>query len=240
MSALTLAAPDLCVHTITEYADQVRRIMRVSNLSLFLDADHGYGNALNVMRTVQELEHAGASGLSIEDTALPISFGQAEGTNKLISIEEGVGKIRAALAARSDPALVIAARTSALTIEGIESTLARAKAYAATGIDMFFMAGRVDNLEHVKAVYAATKLPLIIGSSRGSLSPEDLEANGARILNPGHQIIAAAVKALRETYTHLYNGGAPADLASKIVSSQEMEQLANGVKYKQWLRDYMR
>src|SRR3990172_4021966 len=78
-SNTTLAAPDIIVLTLTEFADQVRRIMRVSNLSLLVDADHGYGNALNVMRTVQELEHAGVSALSIEDTALPTPFGQAEG-----------------------------------------------------------------------------------------------------------------------------------------------------------------
>src|SRR5262245_53774638 len=67
-----LGAPDLVVLTLTEYADQIRRIMRVSKLSLLIDADHGYGNALNVMRTVQEFEHAGAAGLTIEDTALPL------------------------------------------------------------------------------------------------------------------------------------------------------------------------
>ena len=86
-SNTTLAAPDLIVLTLTEFADQVRRIMRVSKLSLVVDADHGYGNALNVMRTVQELEHAGVSALSIEDTMLPTPFGQAEGKERLINGE---------------------------------------------------------------------------------------------------------------------------------------------------------
>jgi carboxyvinyl-carboxyphosphonate phosphorylmutase len=80
--------------------------MRASTLSLIVDADHGYGNALNVMRTIQELEHAGVSALSIEDTALPIPFGQPDGTETLISIEEMVGKLRAAVAARHDPSLI--------------------------------------------------------------------------------------------------------------------------------------
>jgi len=239
VSATTLAAPDLCVHTVTEYADQVRRIMRVCNLSLFVDGDHGYGNALNVMRTVQELEYAGVSGLSIEDTALPTPFGQAA-ANTLISIEEGVGKMRAALAARSDPSLVIAARTSALAFEGIESAVARAKAYAATGVDMFFMAGKVDNIEHVRAVYAAAKLPMIIGANRGSLTLAQLEASGARILNPSHQIIAAVAKAMRDTYAYQYKNGAPADLTGKILTAPEMEQLLRGADFKQWQLDYMR
>src|SRR5262245_28987374 len=129
VSATTLAAPDLALHTLTEYADQVRRIMRVSNLSLLVDADDGYGNALNVMRTIQELEHAGVSAISIEDTAGPIRFGEAEGGNRLISIEEGVGKMRAAVAARSDPSLIIAARTPAIRMEGVESAVERVAAY---------------------------------------------------------------------------------------------------------------
>ena len=76
-SNTTLAAPDLIVLTLTEFADQVRRIMRASDLSLIVDADHGYGNALNVMRTVEELQHAGVSAMSIEDTALPTRFNAA-------------------------------------------------------------------------------------------------------------------------------------------------------------------
>src|SRR5687768_8588015 len=77
-SNTTLAAPDLIVLTLTEFADQIRRMMRVSKLSLLVDADHGYGNALNVMRTIHELEHAGVSALTIEDTAQPRRFGQPE------------------------------------------------------------------------------------------------------------------------------------------------------------------
>ena len=238
-SNTTLAAPDLIVLTLTEFADQIRRIMRVSNLSLLVDADHGYGNALNAMRTVQELEHAGVSALSLEDTVLPTPFGQAEGKESLTSIEEGAGKLRAAVAARSDPALIIAGRTSALKIEGLEGTLARVKAYAATGVDAIFIVG-LEKLEQIEAIHAAVKLPLIVGSAPASLKREDLAANGVRILLQGHQPVAAVAKALHECYTHLYNGGAPADLKSKIASASEMEKLIDGENYKQWQREYLR
>lgn len=238
-SNTTLAAPDLIVLTLTEFADQIRRIMRVSNLSLLVDADHGYGNALNAMRTVQELEHAGVSALSLEDTVLPTPFGQAEGKESLISIEEGAGKLRAAVAARSDPALIIAGRTSALKIEGLECTLARVKSYAATGVDAIFIVG-LEKLDQIEAIRAAVKLPLIVGSAPASLKREDLAANGVRILLQGHQPVAAAVKALHECYTHLFNGGAPADLKSKIASASEMEKLIDGENYKQWQREYLR
>src|SRR4029078_11775001 len=103
-SNTTLAAPDLIVLTLTEFADQVRRIMRASDLSLIVDADHGYGNALNVMRTVEECEHSGVSAMSIEDTLLPTRFGKTGG-EELIAKEEGVGKMKAALKARQDPSL---------------------------------------------------------------------------------------------------------------------------------------
>src|SRR4029079_15079378 len=118
----TLGAPDLIVLTMTEFADQIRRITRASDLPLLVDADHGYGNALNVMRTVEECEHSGVSGMSIEDTTLPTRFGNTGG-EELISIPEGVGKRKAALKARQDPSTVIAGRTSALKVEGLEGTL---------------------------------------------------------------------------------------------------------------------
>ena len=238
-SNTTLAAPDLIVLTLTEFADQIRRIMRVSKLSLVVDADHGYGNALNVMRTIEELEHAGVSALSIEDTALPLRFGPPEGKNELISTAEMVGKLRAAVAARRDPSLVIAGRTAALKAEDTERAVARVKAYATAGVDAIFVVG-LEKLEQLDAIRAAVKLPIIVGSAPASLKREDLAARGARILLQGHQPVAAAVKALRETYTHLYNGGSPADLMSKIASPQEMERLIDGESYKQWQREYLR
>ena len=238
-SNTTLAAPDLIVLTLTEFADQIRRIMRVSKLSLIVDADHGYGNALNVMRTVQELEHAGVSALSIEDTALPARFGQREGADELISTEEMIGKLRAAMAARTDPSLVIAGRTAALKVEDTPRTVARAKAYAATGVDAIFLVG-VESPDQVEAVHSAVKLPIIVGSAPASLKREDLAAGGARILLQGHQPVAAAVKALHDAYTHLFSGGAPADLKSKVASAQDMERLVNAGVYRKWQTDYLR
>src|SRR5690349_594160 len=99
----TLAAPDLVVLTLTELAEQVRRMARVTDLGLLVDADHGFGNALNVMRTIEELEHAGAAAASIEDTLLPRPFGQAAGAESVITHEEMIGKLRAAVAARRNP-----------------------------------------------------------------------------------------------------------------------------------------
>ncbi len=237
-SNTTLAAPDLIVLTLTEFADQVRRIMRASRLSLIVDADHGYGNALNVMRTVEELEHAGVSGMSIEDTALPTRFGQREGTDELISLDEMVGKLRAAFAARPDPGTGILGRTAARKVEGTEGTVKRAQAFASCGVDAIFLVG-VESADQVRAVHGAARLPVMVGSAPASIKRDDFAAAGARVLLQGHQPVAAAVKALRETYTHLFGGGAPADLKDRVASVKEMDDLVNGTAYKQWQRDFL-
>jgi oxaloacetate decarboxylase len=238
-SNTTLAAPDLIVLTLTEFADQIRRIMRASRLSLIVDADHGYGNALNVMRTVEELEHAGVSGMSIEDTALPTRFGQAEGADELITTAEMVGKLKAAVAARRDPSTVILGRTAALKVEDTPRTVARAKAYAACGVDAIFVVG-VESVDQVRAVHEAVNLPIMVGSAPASIKREDFAAAGARVLLQGHPPVAAAVKALKEVYAHLYNGGAPADLKDRIAPVKEMDALVNGEAYKKRQKDYLR
>jgi oxaloacetate decarboxylase len=238
-SNTTLAAPDLIVLTLTEFADQIRRIMRASRLSLIVDADHGYGNALNVMRAVEELEHAGVSGMSIEDTALPTRFGQAEGADELITTAEMVGKLKAAVAARRDPSTVILGRTAALKVEDTPRTVARAKAYAACGVDAIFVVG-VESVDQVRAVHEAVNLPIMVGSAPASIKREDFAAAGARVLLQGHPPVAAAVKALKEVYVHLYNGGAPADLKDRIAPAKEMDALVNGEAYKKRQKDYLR
>ena len=238
-SNTTLAAPDLILLTLTDFADQVRRMMRVSDLSLLVDADHGYGNALNVMRTVQELEHAGVSAMSIEDTSLPIRYGQPEGKDELISTGEMVGKLKAAVAARRDPSTVIAGRTAALKVEDTARTVERVKAYAACGVDCIFVIG-VETVDQVKAIHEASKLPVIVGSAPASIKREDFAKAGARVLLQGHQPVAAAVKALRAVYEHLHKGGAAADLKDSIASNKEMDALVFGEDYKKYMRDFLR
>ena len=109
-SQTVLGAPDLIVLTLSEFAAQCYRINRAGDLPLMVDADHGYGNALNVKRTVEECESAGVAGMSIEDTDLPTPFGTTK--PRMLSVEEGVGKMKAALAGRQDPLLCIAGRTT--------------------------------------------------------------------------------------------------------------------------------
>ena len=126
--------PDLMGLTLTEFAQQIYRISRAADVSLLVDADDGYGNAINVMRTVEELESAGVSALTIEDTALPQPYG-LDGKPSMVSVDEGVGKMRAALEARSEPNLSIIGRTSALEIANLDEAITRLSAYTEAGVD---------------------------------------------------------------------------------------------------------
>ena len=235
-AATVLAAPDIAVQTLTEFAHQVRSVTRFSNLSIFVDADQGYGNALNVMRTVEELEHAGLAGLAIEDLVMPARFGSTG--DELISTDEMKGKLRAALAARRDPSLVITARTASVRIENIESVVARVKAYAATGVDAVFITG-LKKLSDLDAICAAVRIPVILGTAL-TLTREEVEARGVRFRLLGHSAVAAAAKALRDTYAHLHAGGLPADLKSRIATPEEMEKWTGSEDYRRKTEDYLR
>lgn len=195
-SAVILGAPDLAVMTQTELASQVRRITRASSLSMLVDADHGYGNALNAMRTVEELEAAGASGMTIEDTVLPARFGSG-GVEELISPEEMTGKLRAAVAGRQDPATVVLGRTHALNAEGLDGALRRVEAYARTGVDAIFLMGVKDE-KTLESIRGVTDLPFMLGSTPASLTSETLATHGVRVVLRGHPTLGAFVQAVRD------------------------------------------
>lgn len=237
-AALTvLGGPDLVVLTLTEFAEQLRRATRAAALPLLVDADHGYGNALSVMRTVQELECAGAAALTIEDTLLPRPFGN--GKVALISPEEGQGKLRAALAARGDPSLVIVARTSAFGISGTEDALLRVRAYAQAGADALFFAGNIER-KQIEAVRAITSLPIILGGHdpKALGSNETLAELGVRIALPKHLPIMAAIRATYETLLAMRNGDA-IDIAATQPSPELLRQATDAAAYEQAIRDFL-
>ena len=229
-SAVVLGAPDLTVLTLTELADQVRRITRASDLSLIVDADHGYGNALNVMRTVEELEAAGVSAFTIEDTLLPVPFGQKE-KSKLISLPEMVGKLGAALEARQDPSLVIIGRTESLPVEGMDKTLARIVAYAGTGVDAIMLIG-IKTMDEIGAVHRITDLPLILGSMPSTASDLDqMAALGVRIALAGHLAFHASVNAVYDALKRHAEGKPQADIQQKAITEETLARALNRQLY---------
>ena len=222
-SLAVLGDPDIALITLTELAEQMRRMSRTASLPVLVDADHGYGNALNVRRTVQELEVAGAAGLTIEDTLLPQAFGEAK--TQLISREEGVGKMKAALDGRSDSSLVIMGRTGAASITSLADAIERARAYEAVGVDALFFTG-IKSRAELEAISSATRLPIVLGGAPEELNdPLYLAQLRVRIALQGHAPIAAATQAVHATLKALREGVSPKQLqglASSELTSRVM------------------
>ncbi len=236
-SATVLGAPDYIVLTLTEFAQQIHRICRAGTLPLMVDADHGYGNALNVRRTVEELETAGVAALTIEDTLLPRQFGQAG--QSLISLEEGIGKMKAALSGRQDPALVIAGRSSAIAIAGIDEGIRRAKAYEGAGVDAVFMTG-IASADELEALNAEVGIPILLGGVTGDLTDRGyLASQGVRVALQGHHPFMAAVKATYDTLKALRDGTPPAELRDTTASSELMARVTRLAEHDGWIRDFM-
>jgi len=235
-SYTVLGAPDLIVLTLSEFAQQALRINRAGGLPLMVDADHGYGNALNVMRTVAELETSGVAALTIEDTRLPRGFGEAKPV--LVSLEEGVGKMRAALAGRQDPALCVIGRTSAVSVTGIEDAIARARAYEAAGVDGLFLAGGLTRAQ-LDAIADAVRLPLLLGGVSAELSDRAyLASRRVRVALQGHQPFAAAVQAVYATLKALREGVPPAEL-SGVASGELMRRVLREEEYQGWMKSFL-
>jgi carboxyvinyl-carboxyphosphonate phosphorylmutase len=233
-SLQVLAAPDFALITLSEFVEQAVRIGRVSRLPVIADADHGYGNALNVMRTVVELERAGIAALTIEDTLLPAQFGRK--STDLISVEEGVGKIRAALEARVDPDLAIIARTHAGVL-GTDEVIARTQAYQAAGADGICMVG-VEDFEHLEAIAAGLHVPLML-VTYGNPKLRDnqrLADLGVRIVVNGHAAYFAAIKA---TYDCLREQRHIDTSAPELSATELTHKYTLPEDYIVWAREYM-
>ncbi len=242
-SAVSLGAPDMGLLTLTELAHQVRLICRASALSLAVDADSGYGNALNVMRTVEELETAGAAaviiGDSMGDTLLSPTFGDAN-RRELGSLEEGVGRMKAALAARQDSSLVIVARTRAYQTAGLPEMVRRFKAFEQAGVDALWLIGPKTQSEVVK-VHEAIRTPIILGSgaSNDLIGWDFLAANGIRIASQGHLAYQASMKATYDTLKALRDGASPAALRPNLISPELLIQFTRQADYDRWIGEYL-
>ena len=219
-----LAVPDIVLTNMSDLVDVCRRITRIADVSLMHDGEDGFGNAVNVVRSVKELEAAGVSAIEIEDAIPPARFNQ--GDMGLYSEAEQVGKLEAAVAARNDPMTVIVARTTALTQFPLDEALDRIKAYSQTGVEAIRLAG-LRTRDQLEAVHRATPLPLTV------LSPPDdmlkdkpfLAANGVRIVMAGNPSFGMAIQAIYDCFKHLKEGGAVEDLAPREADAELLRQV---------------
>ena len=170
-TASLLGRPDVGLLSGTEMVDNARRLVAAVDVPVVADADTGYGNAVNVVRTVQLYEQAGVAGLHLEDQVMPKKCGHMSG-KAVIGADEMVGKIRAAVAARCDPDLVLIARTDAAAVEGLDAAVARARAYADAGADLLFVEAPTTEADVEKvATGLAGVAPLVFNWAEGGRTP---------------------------------------------------------------------
>ncbi len=231
-----LGLPDIGLATMTEMVDQIRRIAGAVAIPVVADADTGYGNALNVQRTVREYEAAGVAGLHLEDQEFPKRCGHLEG-KRVIPVETMVARIRAACEARRDDDLVVIARTDARAVLGLDAALRRAEAYRAAGADVLFVEAPVGEAEVEAVARALAGVPLLINLGGGGKTPMlpagRLEALGFRLaIYPG-DLQKAAIRAMREVAQALRRDGTTAALADRMVSFEERFELVGLSRYRE-------
>ena len=187
---------------------------------------------------MEELENSGVAALTVEDTDLPQVFGSG-GRTQMLDIDEGVGKMKAALSGRRDRSLAIAGRTSAMSVLGIEDAIARGRAYQSAGIDAMFFTG-VSETHQIEALASAIDVPIFLGGSGTGLLADRkfLSRNHVRISLQGHHPYLAAVKATYETLALLRNGTSPNDIPGKPPSDL-IKNVTRADDYQRWIEEFL-
>jgi 2-methylisocitrate lyase-like PEP mutase family enzyme len=212
-SAALIGRPDVGLLTMTEMAESAGRIAACVDIPVIADADTGYGNPLNVIRTVGAYEAAGVAGIHIEDQVAPKKCGHMEG-KLVIPAEEMVAKVRAAVEARTQPEFVIIARTDARAVEGLERALERGRMYREAGADVLFIEAVVTEAEAEEAARAFPGVPLLFNWAEGGKTPpislERLQEMGYRIVIFPISTLLAATAAMRWILQEIAEAGTPA------------------------------
>jgi carboxyvinyl-carboxyphosphonate phosphorylmutase len=234
-----LGVPDIVLANMSDVVDHCRRITRIADVSLMVDAEDGFGNAVNVGRTVREMEAAGVSAIEIEDNFVPKRFNLEN--PGLISKEEQVGKLEAAVAARIDPTTVIVARTAALGLCHLDEALDRIAAYSQTGAEALMLTG-ARSRDQIEKVHKATSLPLCVLSPPVDVRNDAafLALNGVRILMLGNPTFAAAVQAIYDSLKHLKDGGALENLNDRLAPPGLLQTVNRTEEFLRLQQEYLR
>lgn len=232
-AAASYGLPDVGLVTQTEMAQHIERIAASVSIPVLADADEGYGDVVNVVRTVSRFEHAGAAAIQLEDQQLPKRCGHMEG-KKLIARDAMVQKVLAAVATREKPETVIIARTDAIAVTGVEDAIQRLQAYAAAGADVLFP-DAPRSLDELKLIAAAVSKPLIVNITEGGKTPlaelAVLRELGIKVaIYPSSALFAAAYSA-RQVARTLRDTGSTSSLLSQMVLLNEFNELAG---LRQW------
>jgi methylisocitrate lyase len=232
--------PDVGLLSVTDFAEETRRIALATNLPLLCDADTGFGEALNVERTVQLFENAGAAGLHLEDQQMPKRCGHLSG-KQLVEPQVMAAKIRAAVAARRDPDFVVIARTDARGVTGFDDAVRRARYYLEAGADAIFPEA-LENREEFAAFAAAVQAPLLANNTEFGRSPNlDLATFsqlGYRMVLFPLTALRAALRAAQDTLADVLRQGHQRDRLPQMLTRAELYDLLGYAGYEERDRHY--
>jgi 2-methylisocitrate lyase-like PEP mutase family enzyme len=222
-SAVRLGMPDVGLLTMVEMADNAARIADASGLPVISDADTGYGNAINVQRTIRAYEKAGVAALHMEDQELPKRCGHLGGKT-IVPVAEMAGKIRAACDARTDPDFLIIARTDALAVEGFGAALDRGRAYEEAGADMIFVESPL-TMQHLEAIPKAFTVPTLYNMASSGKTPHlhvsDMERLGFKLAIFPNFAILSAIPVVRNYLQVLKREGTITGLLDGMATFQD-------------------
>ncbi len=226
-SASLLAKPDMSLLSVTEMVEHARYIADAVDIPVFADGDTGHGNTTNVRRTVREFERAGVAALFIEDQVFPKRCGHMEGKD-VITTQEMVAKVKAAVDARSDDDFIIMARTDALAVHGIDEAIERAEAYREAGADLLFIEApntREELRRLNREVKAPTFASMIEGGKTPILTPAVLQELGFSVVAYGLSALYAAAWAVRRTLEQLYKEGTTLASMKEMIRFDDFNRL---------------
>lgn len=219
--------PDFGTRTLTEAVAQVGGAVAATGVPVLADGEAGFGSALVIQRLVRELENVGAAGLHLEDQDVPRRCGHYAG-KRLVSSEEHVGRIRAAVAARRDPDFLIVARTDAIAVTGFEDAVARSRSYVEAGADVVFVEG-IETMEQLEAVPKLFSAPAMVNMVEGGKTPfltaPELDALGYDLVIYPTTAYFAAVASMRDVLALLQRTGTSRDAWPRMATFQEWQEL---------------
>jgi len=218
---------DIGLLTMTEMVARVRNFVMAVDIPVIADGDTGFGNAMNVMRTVSEYEAAGAAAIQLEDQVAPKRCGHMMG-RQVISIEEMVGKIQAAVAARKDPDFIIIARTDARTPHGIEEAIKRGKAYEAAGADVLFIESP-ESVEEMSMITSSFNIPVLANMVEGGRTPmltvQELQEMGYDLVIFPTASTYSTAQAMFKLMKELKNAGTTKHIMDQMIPFSEFNDL---------------
>lgn len=236
-----LGYPDIGLTSYAELLEAARNIVQVTDIPILCDTDTGFGNAVNVIRTVRDFERAGIAGIQLEDQFMPKKCGHTAG-KILISKEEMVQKVKAAVDTRRDPDFQLVIRTDAIAVNGVEDALDRAAAYREAGADVIFVEAP-NNVEEMKRVTSTINAPLLANMVEGGgktpiLPADELKALGYSLAIYPTALWMASIKAMQEVLGVLKTTGTSLDYAEHMVSFHEMFEIVGRSDYAELEQKY--